>query len=285
MNFTEGKLGPLVWFSTLQCRRFGRESISYQETNWHKSFDLVHDRLIGLRGTGPRLLMNRRSSASFWLNALCIFWFRPLISPACWTTVKVSRLWTSPEMRTWATAWSTRWLNWRARRYKCWTCQHVGSSRLCMNRVRGHWQAWATAAKWRLHWGNWICHTTRWVRRTKRYLLMTGTRWAKEPARADSETRYVSFPEQLMKNPQSYRGYPTEKQNVFVVLGEFRPNFTASYRSSLGMPSHSSHTELNAFLGLPKYVYLVRTEINLVLHVQWTRLWPILIGLKYIEIH
>ena len=51
----EDKSAPFVWFSTLQWRRFGRESVSYSETNWQDSFDLIATirRLIGLRGTEP----------------------------------------------------------------------------------------------------------------------------------------------------------------------------------------------------------------------------------------
>ena len=34
-----------VLFSKLQCRCFGRESVSYSETNWPESFDLIHDKV------------------------------------------------------------------------------------------------------------------------------------------------------------------------------------------------------------------------------------------------
>ena len=37
------KPGPFVPFSTSRCRRFGRESVSYTDTNWQESFDLIHD--------------------------------------------------------------------------------------------------------------------------------------------------------------------------------------------------------------------------------------------------
>ena len=35
------KKNMTVWCSTLQCRHFGRESVSYSETNWHGHFDLT----------------------------------------------------------------------------------------------------------------------------------------------------------------------------------------------------------------------------------------------------
>ena len=35
--------GPFILFSPLQCRRFGRESVSYSGTNWLESFYLTHD--------------------------------------------------------------------------------------------------------------------------------------------------------------------------------------------------------------------------------------------------
>ena len=43
MSLNKEKPGPFVWFSTLQCRRFGRESVSYSETNWQGSFGPIHD--------------------------------------------------------------------------------------------------------------------------------------------------------------------------------------------------------------------------------------------------
>ena len=43
MSLHEEKPGPFVSFSTLRCRRFGRESVSYSDTNWQESFDLIHD--------------------------------------------------------------------------------------------------------------------------------------------------------------------------------------------------------------------------------------------------
>ena len=38
-----GKLGLFVLFSTSQFRHFGRESVSYSQTNWQESFDLIRD--------------------------------------------------------------------------------------------------------------------------------------------------------------------------------------------------------------------------------------------------
>ena len=43
MCLNEEKPGPFVWFSTSQCIRFGRESVSYTQINWQASFDLIWD--------------------------------------------------------------------------------------------------------------------------------------------------------------------------------------------------------------------------------------------------
>ena len=46
---------PSLWFSTLRCRGFGRESVSPSETNLRESFDSIS--LIGLRGTRSRIVL------------------------------------------------------------------------------------------------------------------------------------------------------------------------------------------------------------------------------------
>ena len=46
MGLNEEKPGPSVSVSTLQCRRFGRESVSHSQTNWQASF------AMGLAGPG-----------------------------------------------------------------------------------------------------------------------------------------------------------------------------------------------------------------------------------------
>ena len=42
MSLNEENPGPFVWFSTLQCRHFGIESVSYSGITWQE-IDLIHD--------------------------------------------------------------------------------------------------------------------------------------------------------------------------------------------------------------------------------------------------
>ena len=57
MYLNEERPGSFVWFLTSQCRRFGRESVSYSETNWQESFDLIGD--SANRAPGNRALVSR----------------------------------------------------------------------------------------------------------------------------------------------------------------------------------------------------------------------------------
>ena len=53
MSLNEAKAGPFVCFSTVQCKRFGTESVSYSETSWQESFDLPRSGLLGFEEPGP----------------------------------------------------------------------------------------------------------------------------------------------------------------------------------------------------------------------------------------
>ena len=57
VKLNEETPGPFVWFSTLQCRRFGRESVSYSGDKVGGKFRLKPLSLIELPGTGPRLFI------------------------------------------------------------------------------------------------------------------------------------------------------------------------------------------------------------------------------------
>ena len=56
-TLNEEKPGPFVWFSTLKCRRFGRESVSFSKLTGRKVLTSSTIRLIGLRTAnfGPML--------------------------------------------------------------------------------------------------------------------------------------------------------------------------------------------------------------------------------------